>query len=393
MPCNPAGCPGEAAPVAAPPEEPDPEPVCDGCDEPESVCQCEVCARCENRVESTCSTCDRCDRCCPCRTCCSCDARVSPDNFCSRCDCCDECCECTAGAAEREFLRPRKWFHTPTRADHRENPSRRYVAAEIEVAVMDDEFYPGVLAACRKWGAGIVRDGSLPDTGFEINTAPAGGDRFCHQVTDICGALAEGGARATKVCGLHVHADARDLRYWELRRLIRVYALVEDALYEVVAPSRGTSSYCERCGPTYLEWLDRGFDPLDVKAAVFQAVYKRPKVKHRTTDGRYQSRSYLGADPYHSARYQGLNLHSWFHRGTVECRVHSGTVGRDKVVHWGVLWAALVDFAACRTEADVAALGEMPTPFDRLLSIAPTAAVRDHLTARRAHFRTGHDEA
>jgi hypothetical protein len=368
-------------------------PTCELCHEPETDCTCPHCGKCEERVDSTCSNCERCTDCCSCSTCSACDCRVADDDFCTECDCCYECCECGRGSGGREFLEPKKAFHVPRRDQLTENPSRRFVSAEIEVAEMDDDYYPGVLRACRRWGAGIVPDGSLPSSGFEINTAPAGGDLFCDQVTDICAALAEGGAKATRACGLHVHADARDLGYWELRRLIRVYALVEDALYEVVAPSRANSSYCARCGPEYLAWLERGFSPKDVKGAVFQAVYKREKRRHKTAEGRYYSKLHLGADKYHSARYQGLNVHSWFHRGTVECRVHSGTVCRDKVVNWGVLWAALVDYAATRTEADVRALGELRAPFDRLMLIAPTDTVRDHLVARRLHFRAHRDDS
>ena len=174
--------------------------------------------------------------------------------------------------------------------------------------------------------------------------------------------------------------------------VVAVRAEVEPAGGQVVAPSRANSSYCARCGPEYLAWLDRGFSPKDVKAAVFQAVYKREKRRHKTSEGRYYSKAHLGSDKYHSARYQGLNIHSWFHRGTVECRVHSGTICRDKVTNWGILWAALVDFAATRTEADVRALRELCSPFDRLMHIAPTDQVRGHLVARRAHFRAHRDD-
>jgi hypothetical protein len=184
-----------------------------------------------------------------------------------------------------------------------------------------------------------------------------------------------GGATVTKDCGYHVHVDARDLTYWDMRRLIRLYARIENALFQVVSASRQTSQYCKRCGDQYLRGLDRQ-NPRD-RHAVTKAVYNVPAV------GRYTV-SELKDSKYHHKRYAALNLHSWYYRGTIECRLHQGTVNAERVVNWGMLWAALIDWVATHTDK---ALDTLPgDSFECLLSLAPVA-IRDWLAARRAHFQ------
>jgi hypothetical protein len=392
--------------VAEPEEQEEPEPTCETCGEPESECECvdcltrhcrwrgpaeDRCAHCE-RCESccecwTCEACGRrrdsddwqcdhcncCERCCECCSCENCNWRGDADGCCSECNCCERCCECSGeNSGVSRFDAPAEpKHHVASRKEHKRNPSKRLIAAEIEVSKLRDASEGHwVESAVRKWAGAIVEDGSLPDTGFEINTAPASGDRFCAQVEEICAALAEAEAEADRRCGLHVHVDARDFTYWDIRRLILLYAKVEDALFAIVPPSRRTSSYCERCSARYLTRLA---DPKDTRSKIVQNIYKGDP------DTRNHRKS-----KYDHARYAALNLHSWFYRGTVECRLAAGTVSADKIVNWGLLWAGILDTAARLSEAQINAL--KGDSLEILLSLAPTPGVLEWVKERHAKF-------
>lgn len=103
---------------------------------------------------------------------------------------------------------------------------------------------------CMHWGISCVSDGSLPSDGFELNLAPAGGDRWVEEVNAICGELKSRRAWVDASCGLHTHADCRDVTWYDLRRVLLYYALVEPTLYQLMPNSRRENSYCVPCGPT-----------------------------------------------------------------------------------------------------------------------------------------------
>lgn len=400
-----------AIPVPASEEErPESEEqlACGHCGEPETDCCCSICSNCDERVEAVCdrcarcdeccsavggcfccdncdctrnaehrcSNCDYCDHCCECFGCRNCGDRVDGDDFCGVCDRCTSCCRCEDEDEERchcERLEGSDEFHIAKRNQHKRNPSKRFVAAEIEVAALEDTSRNGrICTACRKWGAAIVPDRSLPDTGFEINTAPASGDLFTSQVEEIGMALRQCGAKVNSACGLHVHIDARDFGYWEVRRLIRLYALVEDALFSLVSESRQRNTYCGRCGAEYLQAVESG-NVRKIKDRVCQAVYKDTDIKDRRKH------------KYEFARYKALNLHSWFYRGTVECRLFDGTTDAAKVINWGMLWAGILDWVYSHRDKDIDAL-KGQDGFTILKAVAPTEEVRKWLEDRRAKF-------
>jgi hypothetical protein len=241
------------------------------------------------------------------------------------------------------------------------------VSVELEVASSDGKRH----STEALWtGAKIVRDGSLPDGGWELNSAPASGDKFVSQLYAIANAMSADNAAIDTSCGFHVHVDARDFTWIEIGNLIRVYAKIESALFSVVSRSRRDNRFCKQCGMMFLDRLDgatHGSD--DAKAA--RTIYDSGPSKIASAK----------RDKYDNARYTALNLHSWVYRGTVECRLHQGTVNKERVLHWSALWAAIVDYAKTHNGS------ELPcNSFDALLSIAPNESVKRWLDARKARF-------
>lgn len=280
-----------------------------------------------------------------------------------------------------------------TRRDHRAaiagGGPRRYVSVEIEVGgLTKHEAIWRVDEAVTKWKCATVHDGSLPNCGFEINTAPAKGKFFVDQVTEICKALRVAGAWVNIHCGLHVHVDSRDLSAHQVLRLIEVYAKIEDGLFLTVPDSRRRNNqfsrtgknYCEKCGQKLLTAI-KGFlakpdktvywgcptnkgDKKETQEKKLREARQKARTRHlarlavytglggtninaggtetlgnipkqlrvstpRATGQQVQT---LAQDRYSRARYYALNLHTHFYTPPGAARVVRDALGREREV-------------------------------------------------------------
>jgi Putative amidoligase enzyme len=82
--------------------------------------------------------------------------------------------------------------------------------------------------------------------------------------------------------------------------------------------------------------------------------------------------------------YHNMNLHSWFFRGTVECRMHTGTIVAHKIVDWAITWQAIMDRALSITPEEIAAIKD---PVEELLRVSPTEHSRTYIKTRLAAYR------
>lgn len=360
--------------------------ICATCREcTDECCDCYCCNGCDERRDEArsprCYECENCDACCDCLFCEGCDARHRSEgaSWCEECDRCTETCNCESESTPVEFFHNPLHFHHARPSAFARTKSRRFISCELEVAEIDRDEQTS--DAVRRWCGSIVHDGSLPNTGFEINTAPANGDAFINQIEDISAALRDDGARVTHACGLHVHIDARDFTYWDVRRLVLLYAEIETALFAMMPLARRASHYCQPCGQLYACAVREHALPKLYKSKLIKSVY-----------GEAASRP-ARRDKYSAARYHALNLHSWFYRGTVECRLHTGTINARKIICWSKLWASLLDAAMHFTERDITKriLNHTPdapdtsdAPLMRLLELAPDAETRDYIAERHA---------
>ena len=147
----------------------------------------------------------------------------------------------------------------------------------------------------------LVGDGSL-ESGDSPRTAKMEGVelRVPCNMTDysrlyaICRLLAVHGARVNRTCGLHVHLDVRDLsphkRYADVKAEgTRLYSVLSTVGRYLVPPSRLNNRYCALTAPS-------------------------------TKD-----------------RYRVVNAEATAKHGTIEVRLHSGTVEADKARLWAEL--------------------------------------------------------
>lgn len=385
-----------------------------GCHEKTFICRycCKHGGRCDH--------CGNCLRACECPKCGSCGRGVTRDELCDH-NWCNRCCgQCTTDALydhhplvfwAGSLSLPKA--HTPDEAYAiltrersldlralRVNKSRRSVATEIEVAFLDPKkrFGRPIMALRNKlheWACPVVNDTSLPPGGFEINAAPACGDALIAELSDLGGILAEVGGGVTERCGLHVHVDTRDFMYRDIQRLAQLYAACEWALFASCTNWRVDpgNHYCTPCGNKILNFAA---EKKESKAAIIKSIYGAGSTIARDTGRVIHGKKAFqrpvlerlagnrrGNIAENRNRYWALNLHSWFMRGTVECRMRQGTVDSREMVMWARLWASLVDFAAAISQSNLDALLTDIEPYD--LQVSP----QKHLAAAVAGVSMG----
>lgn len=301
-----------------------------------------------------------------------------------------------------------------TSAPGKINPSRRFLALEIEVDGLRARGKK-VSDTVKKWGGCIVHDGSLSGNGFEINTAPASGDAFVKQIEEIAEALKSAEAFASNRCGLHCHINCRDLNYYDMRRVVKLYALLENGLYSILHPNRRDSRYCAPCGDKLIKGLDAlpvRSDANATKHTLLQNIYgsrgtpptpemiEKKKMKILRRASLISEKKDVAVIPtnlvdvkavkgerHNGSRYVALNMHSWIFRGTLECRMHHGSVNPTNMINWGVLWAGIVDWAVKHKESEVDAIGKIRTSNNRLLEIAPTSNNKEWIKDRLNYWK------
>jgi hypothetical protein len=263
-------------------------------------------------------------------------------------------------------------FHTAGRKQFVQNKSKRYISVEIEVASMTH--YAATVQAVKKTKGAIVRDGSLPVEGFEINTAPASGDLFLSNLETICEALDKGKGTVTKACGLHVHVDARDLTWYDVKKLVLLYAKIENALFSIIEPSRRQSRYCRPCGDVLVANVESNKIPKETEKNLIKNVYGSADIN--INDVRQRK--------YDESRYNALNLHSWLHRGTIENRMCHGTLNFKNIANWSLIQAYMIDYAFDHSENDIKSLSG--DSLSTLLAIIEDENIRKWIIKRYDRF-------
>lgn len=128
-------------------------------------------------------------------------------------------------------------------------------------------------------------------------------------------ALRIAGATVNKQCGLHVHLGADEYGLNGLANLVWNWNLAHDTIGALVAKSRLNNRFCV---PVHLAELDEQVNRVE-----------NGTIRNIGLNGRYRS----------------LNLDAYQNHGTVEFRLHHGTLNGAKVKAWAEFVSALADFS------------------------------------------------
>jgi hypothetical protein len=139
-----------------------------------------------------------------------------------------------------------------------------------------------------------------------------------------------GGATVNRQCGLHVHLGADEYGTEGIARLVWNWNLAHATISALVAPSRIGNRFCREVPLAELEtWTE--------------AV--RNRIRNVGQFGRYYS----------------LNLNSYDTHGTIEFRLHHGTLNGAKVQGWAQFVSAMAGFSKAGYRLNIADDWHQPT--------------------------------
>jgi hypothetical protein len=183
--------------------------------------------------------------------------------------------------------------------------------------------------AARKWK--IMRDSSITPIRNDDTSEPLDEYRVefvtpplnysdIELLQNIIRKLRENGAKAHSSCGIHIHVDGVNHTAVSLRRLVNFMTARQDLIYEALQIGDRESSWCHKLNKTLLDAMKKDKNLTKEKAE--EVWYSR------ANDG------YCGGidhQHYNSTRYHGVNLHSFFTKGTVEFRLFNSTLHAGKI--------------------------------------------------------------
>ena len=183
--------------------------------------------------------------------------------------------------------------------------------------------------AARKWK--IMRDSSITPIRNDDTSEPLDEYRVefvtpplnysdIELLQNIIRKLRENGAKAHSSCGIHIHVDGANHTAVSLRRLVNFMTARQDLIYEALQIGDRESSWCHKLNKTLLDAMKKDKYLTKEKAEVIWYS--------RANDG------YCGGidhQHYNSTRYHGVNLHSFFTKGTVEFRLFNSTLHAGKI--------------------------------------------------------------
>ena len=317
-------------------------------------CRCVLCIHCQRViVQDLCVVCQTCPTCCQCFSCRSCVTVYASEsllcNFCGNGLNC--CCIHNQNSNVAEQIRQRHAVNLALYVDPKpptsQYPSRRLLAAEIELCGFTKADGTNIYEILSSWHASAVSDGSLPGGGIELNTHPAGGEFWVSQIQDICTAVQARGAWVNDRAGCHIHVDCRDANYLDLAKIIRVLSCAEMLFFGMIPCSRRLNRFCTMWAWNYLVALRNVEKSISPNEDDRIRLVKYREVLLKALYG-FSSKSdveKVKRNKSHQNRYRGINLHSFLHRGTIELRIPPGTIYATNIINWGFLVAYLVDYA------------------------------------------------
>lgn len=183
--------------------------------------------------------------------------------------------------------------------------------------------------AARKWK--IMRDSSITPIRNDDTSEPLDEYRVefvtpplnysdIELLQNIIRKLRENGAKAHSSCGIHIHVDGANHTAVSLRRLVNFMTARQDLIYEALQIGDRESSWCHKLNKTLLDAMKKDKNLTKEKAE--EVWYSR------ANDG------YCGGidhQHYNSTRYHGVNLHSFFTKGTMEFRLFNSTLHAGKI--------------------------------------------------------------
>ena len=211
------------------------------------------------------------------------------------------------------------------------NPCRRFNGVELEVLSTSNSISE---ETADKLNFHKHYDGSLSSGGEEFSSYPMNGDILFKSIKEFCDKLIINKYTIDTSCGFHAHFQVpkNDLEY--LKKIFFFYNLYEPLFYQLVSKSRKNNKFCSSINKTYplnISKLMQCKTLIEFKKIIYQvdtSLEVKEEQQEHTSD----------------KRYSWLNLHSIFYRGTLEIRLHNGTINPNKVLFWLKIHNEILDY-------------------------------------------------
>tara|TARA_R100000655_G_scaffold40580_2_gene76347 strand:+ start:31518 stop:32321 length:804 start_codon:yes stop_codon:yes gene_type:complete len=177
-----------------------------------------------------------------------------------------------------------------------------------------------------KWR--MKTDGSLSRGGLELVTPILSDMEDLKKLQEVIKVLDVHG-KVNSSCGIHVHTDARNTSTLQVRKLMKYIAKYELAMNKLVSKSRRGSS--RWCSDNYQNVRDNRL--MDFKTPTEFFVHLNGMSKRKLV------RSITGT------RYYKWNFQNYMNHGSVENRMHQGSLNVEKITNWILLNQAMVNCA------------------------------------------------
>lgn len=174
----------------------------------------------------------------------------------------------------------------------------------------------------REWK--IMRDGSIRpqpyDDEFKVEiVSPILVYDDIETIQEILRELRAGGAKANDSCGIHIHINGAPHNAKSLKNIVNFMCSRQDLIYEALQVKTNRIDYCKKICPELLAKIKamKNISKTDIETAWYSPL------NHGFSGAR--------GGHYNPTRYQCLNLHSYFYRGTVEFRLFNSTTHAGKL--------------------------------------------------------------
>ncbi|QDU52164.1 amidoligase family protein [Gimesia panareensis] len=232
------------------------------------------------------------------------------------------------------------------------NPYRNFCGIEIECLnpdLKENSFSYGDLI---EHGFSQTGDGSLPGNGVEFVSNAFNGDLLFQKIGAFLKSVQEKDYYITKDCGFHIHIEISK-RYYNLQKILLFYSRFQELFMEMVSSSRKDNSYAKKLHPFSTNEIVENTSTKGIK-----------KWWYACKNDRKISR--MAKSKYHDKRYEWLNLHSVFYRGTLEIRLHNGTLNEAKIKNWLLIHLTVLDFLK---KLNVETVAQLPVTREFFLSL------------------------
>ena len=132
-------------------------------------------------------------------------------------------------------------------------------------------------------------------------------------IQEILRKLRERGEKANSSCGIHIHVDGINHNATSIKNIIHFMTARQDLVYEALGVIESRQGFCKK--------LDKELFA-EVRKAKGLDIQKMQELWYSEVNDGFSGGQ---GGRYNSTRYNGINLHSYFYRGTVEFRLFNST--------------------------------------------------------------------